>query len=282
MQRRQRLRMIRQLWLTIVMALVLAGLLMACFSSSIQQMLTLPGMAGIMMNRSLLPASATAKKASTTGRAQMALVTPGASPVGQSMPSVLAQDTFQRMNQQFWGHSLDGRMWMGDANVQQSFTIQDATGQIKADRKTTFDALLGPLQTNVNVLVSGSVNRFGDGVNFGVVLRWKDPNNWYKAFIDGDHLSILKRVNGQATLLRAIPFVAQVGQVYSLRFQSVGVMLFASVWRHDQTEPAQWQIVLSDMDLTSGQAGLRVLVAPGTVMNVFSFLATPTQLGTDS
>lgn len=282
MQRRQRLRMIRRLWLTIMMVFVLAGLLMAYFSSSIQQTLTLPGMTGIVMNRSRLPVSATPAKASGPARIQVMQAMSGASPVGQSTASVLAQDTFQRTNQQFWGHSLDGRMWMGDANVQQAFTIQDATGQIKADHKTTFDALLGPAQNNVNVLASGSVSRFGDGVNFGIVLRWKNPNNWYKAFIDGGHLSILKRVNGQTTLLRSIPFVAQVGRVYSLRFQSVGVMLFASVWRRDQAEPAQWQIVLSDMDLTSGQAGLRVLVTPGTVMNVFSFLATPAQLGTDS
>jgi hypothetical protein len=79
-----------------------------------------------------------------------------------------------------------------------------------------------------------------------------------------------------------VPFIAQSGRVYAIRFQSIGAMLFAKVWRNDLTEPTNWMIVTSDMDLTNGQSGLRVVVNQGTVINITSFLAISAQMGNDS
>lgn len=280
----------RLLFLTVVGILLLAGLLAGLFSGAIQQTLTLPMMQMLEQGGQNRLASVTPKAGTGIGQSKMLQKTPrppqpmqaGQNTQTQNTGNILAQDTFQRTNQQLWGQSSDGQQWHGDANTHKNFAIQNASGQISAAVNGPFNALLGAAQNNVDVLASSSVNQFGNNVNFGVVLRWQDPNNWYKALIDGSHLSILKRVNGQSTQLGAVPFVTQVGRVYSLRFQAVGVMLFAKVWRSDQAEPAQWQIVVSDMDLTNGQAGLRVVVAPGTVMNVYSFIATPASLSTGS
>ncbi|BCL77813.1 hypothetical protein ccbrp13_02780 [Ktedonobacteria bacterium brp13] len=280
----------RLLFLTVVGMLLLAGLLAGLFSGAIQQTLTLPMMQ--MLEQGGQNRSAPVKPKAGTGVGQSKMLQKTLRPsqpmqVGQNAQTqntgnILAQDTFQRTNQQLWGQSSDGQQWHGDANTHNNFAIQNASGQISAAVNGSLNALLGAAQNNVDVLASSSVNQFGNNVNFGVVLRWQDPNNWYKALIDGSHLSILKRVNGQSTQLGSVPFVTQVGRVYSLRFQAVGVMLFAKVWRSDQAEPAQWQIVDSDMDLTNGQAGLRVVVAPGTVMNVYSFMETPANLSTGS
>lgn len=283
----------RLLFLTVVGMLLLAGLLAGLFSGAIQQTLTLPMMQMLVQGGQNRPAPVKPKAATGVGQSKMLQKTPMPSqPMqagqntqntqAQNTGNILAQDTFQRTNQSLWGQSSDGQQWHGDANTHKNFAIQNASGQISAAVNGSFNALLGAAQNNVDVLASSSVNQFGNNVNFGVVLRWQDPNNWYKALIDGSHLSILKRVNGHSTQLGTVPFVTQVGRVYSLRFQAVGVMLFAKVWRSDQAEPAQWQIVDSDMDLTNGQVGLRVVVVPGTVMNVYSFMETPASLSTGS
>jgi hypothetical protein len=49
-------------------------------------------------------------------------------------------------------------------------------------------------------------------------------------------------------------------------------MLFAKVWRSTLPEPANWTLMVSDTDLTSGQPGVRVLVKNNTVIHVTSFV----------
>ncbi|GCF06947.1 hypothetical protein [Dictyobacter arantiisoli] len=194
--------------------------------------------------------------------------------------NILAQDTFQRNNQPLWGLATDGRSWDGDANTSQAFSINAATGQV-SNAHGTVNAILGPSSDNVDVQANGMVNQFGNGVNMGVVLRWSNAQNWYKALIDGNHLSILKRVNGASTQVQAVPFHAKAGQVYTLRFQAIGVMLFAKVWPLNTQEPAQWMITVSDSALKDGKSGFRFVLQPTTVINMTSFQVTPATMGTD-
>lgn len=274
----------RLILLTLAIMLVLGGLVAGLFSGSIQKALTLPMMTIMDMattNGRGLPAPA--QPAAASKNMQKATPTRGAmkqGTQGTGAANALAQDTFQRTNQLLWGQSSDGRTWEGDANTQKSFAIQNATGQITGTTDTALNALLGPAQDNVNVLASGSVSQFSNDVNFGVVLRYTDARNWYKAFIDGKHLNILKRVQGQSTLVRSVPFVAHNGHAYSIRFQSVGAMLFTKVWRSDTTEPNTWMVVTSDMDLANGKSGLRVVVDQGTIITVTSFVVTPARMDT--
>jgi hypothetical protein len=243
--------------------LIIGGLVAGIFAGSIQKALTVPPMAQAKMNNAPV--------------AKPAGGTPNAVPVmpAQMPTTVLAQDTFHRADQTLWGTASDGRTWGGDANNNnlQVFSITGATGVISKGQGT-FNALLGPLSGNVEVLLAGSVNRFAAGANLGAVLRWTDDNNWYKALIDGTHLSILRRVNGVSTIIGTKPFKAQGNVQYMLRFRAIGATIFTKAWRSDQPEPANWMVTVTDTTLTSGQVGVRVVVQNTVTIKVASFTAT--------
>ncbi len=186
--------------------------------------------------------------------------------------NTLAKDTFQRQNQTSWGQASDGHQWGADANAQPSFSINGLKGQI-AQGQGALEAVIGLPTDNVDVTISGSVNQFGKNVNLGTVLRWTDTNNFYKAFIDGNHLSILKSVNGQTLILKQTNVTTRAGVAQTLRFRSLGTMLFAKVWPSDTTEPQNWMLVVDDQTFTTGQFGIRVFEQPTTVITITSFNA---------
>ena len=111
------------------------------------------------------------------------------------------------------------------------------------------------------------------------MLRWSDTNNWYKALIDGNSLTVLKRVNGVTTQLGTIHFPASDNTSYTLHFRAIGATLYASAWPSNQMAPAQWMLVVSDMSLTNGLGGIRVVEQPTTVIQVSSFLETAAYSG---
>lgn len=251
----------RLLILTLLVILMIGGLLIGMFSGSIESALTLPMM----------------QQHTTATQPTMTQAKNQASPTTQTqMPTnIVAQDTFQRKNQALWGTASDARPWDGDANApgkQNIFTIVNAAGQI-ANARGNFNALLGGTNTNINVTATGTVNHFANGANFGVILRWSDVNNWYKALIDGKLLRIIRNVQGQQTTISAQPFQAQGGTAYTLRFQAMGPMLFVKVWPAGTAEPAHWMITLMDNALTSGQAGIRVVLRQGTIITITAFQA---------
>ena len=216
----------------------------------------------------------------TQGKASTPVATsPGTTPTQQSQQiNVLAKDTFQRQNQALWGTASDGHQWGGDANTKPFFSINGLKGQI-AGGQGGLDAVVGLPTDNVDITVSGSVNQFGDNVNLGVVLRWTDANNYYKAFIDGNHLSILRNVNGQTLMLKLMDVVTNPGVVQTLRFRSLGTMLFAKVWPIGTTEPQNWMLIVDDQTFTTGQFGIRVFEQPTTVITITSFNARPASMG---
>jgi len=134
-------------------------------------------------------------------------------------------------------------------------------------------AVLGPAASNAEAVFSGSVSSF-NATNIGAVLRWTDDNNWYKAYIDGANLVIQKKVNGTITVLHQIPFAAQAGTAYTLRFNVVGSTLPAKVWQMGSPEPGAWMLTAADSTFQSGQCGLRMLVQHGATAQFTSFTAT--------
>ena len=273
----------RFIGITLLGILIIGGLLASFYSKAIEQALTLtPGKntssraTGIGPKMPTASPTAIVLPATATQTAQMLQAT------------ILAQDTFQRADQALWGAASDGQSWEGDANKMIAFSIAGSNhtwGQIANNRgnqgqgEQIYNALLGPASENVNLVVSGSVNLFRLNANFGVVLRWKDVNNWYKALIDGSDLVVLKRLNGVTTQLGALRFTALSGKTYTLHFRAIGATLFASAWQSDQSEPDHWMIVVSDMSLVSGQGGVRVVLENNTVIHVASFLETVANSG---
>jgi hypothetical protein len=252
--------------LTVLVILIIAGLIAGIFAGAIEKALLIPASRTMAHLVAPAPQPATPTQAATQ-------------PPVPATVNTLAQDTFQRQNQPLWGTATDGRMWQGDANTANAFSIANGVGQI-ANAQGTLNAVLGQPVADVNVTMNGALNHFNDGnVNLGAVVRWIDGNNWYKTLIDGTHLIMLKRVKGVTTTLGSVPFQTQGGTMYSLRFQAIGAMLFAKVWPAGATEPANWMLNITDTTLTNGQAGIRVLLQKTTIATITSFLVTPATTG---
>ena len=185
--------------------------------------------------------------------------------------TVLAQDTFQRANQQFWGTASDGQTWGGDANTQKSFSINNNVGQI-ANGSGPYNAVLGPVVTDSEVFFTGSASSFTNN-NLGAVLHWQDTNNWYKAYINGTQLVLQKKVKGTSTTLSTAAFAATANTPYNLRFRIVGTTLYVKAWATSTTEPTAWTITTTDSSLSSGQCGLRIQVLSSTSASITFFQA---------
>jgi serine/threonine protein kinase len=247
----------------LVIVLVLLGLVAELFTGSIESVL------GMLHG--------TQRIQQTQGKTSTPVATSlGTTPNQQT--SVLATDTFQRQNQALWGTASDGHQWGGDANTKPFFSIDGLKGQIAGGRGA-LDAVIGLPTDNVDVTISGSVNQFGNNMNFGVVLRWTDTNNYYKAFIDGNHLSILRSVNGQTSILKQMDVTTSAGVAQTLRFRSLGTMLFAKAWPSGATEPQNWMVFTDDITFSNGQFGIRVFEQPTTVITITSFSAITSYMG---
>jgi hypothetical protein len=264
----------RSLW-TFLILVMIAGLVSGFFIGPIRKALTMPMMQ--MMHTTAMsapPGKATHAAPTVSAHTQ----TPNGNATGNAPMNtqVLAQDTFQRTNQQLWGTASDGDRWAGDANQVQAFSIQQHSGQISATQGA-LNAVLGPAQMNVQVRSTVEINGFNGGAaNIGVVLRWTDANDWYKAYISGTQLILLKSVAGKQTQIQAVPFAAQGGQDYTIRFQCNGDTLQVKAWASGQAEPQQWMINATDNTLQSGQAGLRAVLTAGTVIRITTFMVQPT------
>jgi DNA-binding beta-propeller fold protein YncE len=221
--------------------------------------------------------TATATATATTSPTPTATITPSptTTPIVTPTPgpgTILAQDTFVRANQKFWGKASDGQTWGGDANTQAAFSINNNVGQI-ANGSGPYNAVLGPVATNAEVLFTGSVSSFTNN-NLGAVLRWQNSNTWYKAYISGTSLIIQSKVNGTTKTLTQATFAASANTAYNLRFRAVGTTLYAKAWATTATEPTAWTATTTDSSLTSGQCGLRIQVLSATSASITAFQAT--------
>ena len=215
-------------------------------------------------------------KGTVGGKAMPSLTSTASAGKRGAVSPVLAQDTFQRADQTLWGTASDGKAWGGDANTSPAFSVTNGTGQI-ANTAGTFNALAGPVVGNVDVEVQAEANQFVNDVNtmnIGITLRWQDTNNWYKALIDGNNFSIDRAVNGNMTIIDTMPFAAQGGTAYTIRFEAIDTTLQAKVWPSNQTEPPNWMLVISDATFAQGQAGVRVVMQNNILINILSFKET--------
>ena len=187
--------------------------------------------------------------------------------------TTLAQDTFARPDQAYWGTASDGQSWGANANSSNVFSIKSGIGQVVATSTTNYYATLGPAATDAKVQYTGAISTYG-GATIGAILRWTNAQNWYSAYIDGTNLVIAKKVGNVFKKLGTIPFAAATGGGYTLLFSAVGSTLSASVWRAGSTPPSTWMVTTTDSSLTTGVNGLHVVVQNGVRINFNAFLAT--------
>ena len=214
------------------------------------------------------PAPTSASVATVTAVPQPTLTSAATLPA----KGILAQDTFQRPDQMFWGTSSGGQPWGADAKNAPGFSIKNHTGQVIGSNGV-YDAVVGSVAVNSEVVFSGSLSQYASS-SLGALLRWTDANNLYKAFLGGGQLILLKKVAGVVTVLKTVPFQTQDGVSYTIRFRAVGQQLLAKVWPTAQAEPQTWLLMLTDGDLQSGYDGIRLVVQSGTTATITTYRET--------
>lgn len=251
----------RTVVLILIGTLIVSGLLAGLFAPSITAALTLPATGMQKQANNIQPPPVATHQSGVSASPSPTMPT-------TTRVKALAQDTFQRPDQTFWGMASDGQSWQGAANQNQNFSIVNKTGLING--QGFFEALLGEQATDAEILFSSSLTSFQQA-NIGAVLRWQDTNNWYKAYLDGQKLIILRKFQGVVQRLGDTPFVAQPQTSYDLRFQILGNRLATRVWKHGTNEPANWMVIAQDNDLTSGLGGVRAFISSGITIKVSSF-----------
>lgn len=257
----------------VILGLILAiDLLAAHFTTQIQSALTVPVQIKFAVPTHVaVPTPASTRLAVAPTQVPSAVPSPKKSltlpPTG-----ILAQDNFQRPDQAFWGITTGGQAWGADARASQSFAVANHTGAV-TNGNGVYDAILGPRTTNVEVVLSGSLNHYATS-SLGPVLRWTDANNLYKVFLGGGQLILLKKVAGVVTVLKTVAFPVQDGASYTFRCRAVGQLLLARVWPTGQVEPQAWMLTVTDKDLRSGYDGMRLVVQNGTTATITSFTET--------
>jgi hypothetical protein len=266
----------RLLAYTLLGVLIVTGLMLGTFQGAIQRALTLP----ITLTDQNEHGSRQNTPVQTNNQTPIANQ-PNQSQQSMTQSNMVALDTFQRTDQPFWGRASDGSQWEGDANLNQAFSIAGASGQIAYDNRY-LNAVLGLPVTNVDVTIEGMINQFDGVANIGILARWTDPDNWYKADIDGSHMRLLRQLDGKGSTIKSIDMKLKPKIAYMLRFRALGAMLFVKAWPAGTAEPFAWQLTTSDRAFTSGRVGVRVVMRPTVIINILSFRAVTAAIGNDT
>lgn len=187
---------------------------------------------------------------------------PARSPSPSPLPAEVWEDTFQRPDQLFWGMATGGGSWMADASTNPAFSIADQTGLVSA-ASGAYTALLGPRLANAELLVTFSISQFNGENNMGEVLEYAGATRWYKLYLDGESLVLIKRDAAHTFQLGSFPFPARPGLRYNLLAQVRGAVFLAKVWPADSPVPANWELRVADPSATwsSGYSGVRMYFA---------------------
>ncbi len=108
----------------------------------------------------------------------------------------------------------------------------------------------------------------------GALLHWRDTAHWYKVYLNGESLVLIKRDASQTLQLGSVPFPAQPGLRYSLLVQVRGTVFLAKAWPASSSEPASWELRVADQSATwfSGYGGLRMYyLSRGSVTTTVAF-----------
>ncbi len=182
----------------------------------------------------------------------------------------LAEDSFKRGNQTYWGVSTGGQTWMADANKTANFTISHDTGIVSAASSRVYAAVLGPKMADTEITFSAMLSDYQPSV-VGAVLRWQNPDNFYEVVLDGEYLALKRVVDRVEIPLQTIPFVAGNNIAYTFRFRAVGTQLSAMVWPTGQSPLVNWQLSFTDSSLEAGYGGLCVFAHSKTQAKILEF-----------
>jgi hypothetical protein len=185
-------------------------------------------------------------------------------------PTVLGQDTFQRLDNAGWGVASDGQTWDGDSPWP-NFSIVSNAGVIQ----NYGNAVLGPVVADAEVLSSQSVSAAQMDFDAGPIVRWTSSDNFYKAEYDAatGNFVLTKHVDGAVGTLASTPFGVPLGTRYWIRLRVRGNELQAKIWINGMSEPPGWTFGNYDDNLTSGRCGLRAATAQNGIKATFYYFS---------
>jgi len=133
----------------------------------------------------------------------------------------------------------------------------------------------GLSETDQEVLVNITQTQSDTDVA-GAVLRCSNSTHFYFAELgaSANTLKIGKHIGGSETILASVSVTSSFGTKYSLRFQVIGDTLKAKLWDALVTEPAAWNAIAVDTDLSSGAFGIYGAPVGGSAVTFDTFSAT--------
>ena len=137
--------------------------------------------------------------------------------------------------------------------VELPFPYPDDVGEAQQSTSGDARAFFGTPTDNQRIDASIRLDAYipsPSGAWFGVLARWVDSRNFYYLTLrSNNRLEIRKQVNGVVTVLKSVPFTAEPGRFYGLRFEVLGNELHAFV-------DGAFVAGAIDGDIATGQYGL--------------------------
>lgn len=170
-------------------------------------------------------------------------------------------DSFGRTVSGGWGAADAGGTWTvtgtaADYSVGSGYGVA-AQPTVNVAHLTLLPAPSADVDLYVDVAASALAT--GASLVTGLIARAVDNSNCYQARVEittGNAvvLSVRRRVGGTETLLGSAythPTAYTAGAWWRVRFQVVGTVLSAKVWPAASPEPASWQVITFDTNLTA-------------------------------
>src|SRR5579884_4208538 len=170
----------------------------------------------------------------------------------------LAQDTFHGRNvAHSWGTASDGvDVWTFPVGTTTQ-SVSGGTGQLTGAASNTIGFMGSQTITDgeMRVRISSSTS----SSSMMAVLRATSSSTYYRGGIDASgQVSIQKVVSGTVSDLVTTSLSWTASTNYWLHFRVQGSVLALSVWQDGTTEPASFQSIVFDTDITgAGQVGIR-------------------------
>jgi len=205
-------------------------------------------------------------------------------------PAPPVNDTFSRNVDKGWGWSTSGHLWEGNLADDPTYYALQGQGTVNsagyaelvtANSGTSRNGIIGPAIANSEAVVLASVDSItaNPEVLIGVRGAASDSNGnyqfrgYYARLIWGSTSFTLRKVStiggastqiGTTFTLAAAPAA---NERWFVKIRADGTTISAKAWKDGTTEP-DWQITVTDADLSSGRAFIR-LIGASTATHTF-------------
>lgn len=183
-------------------------------------------------------------------------------------------DTFARANQTGWGTASDGLVWTINSGDGQSIASNE--GIIGGSTASTF-ATLGAALTGADgeALIRFALDSNSTNPTVGLILRWTDSSNHWLCRYNGaaNAFNLMVKVSGTYTSLTpTYAMTPNPNTFYWLRYRAQGTTHEFRVWQDGTSEPATWNVSLTNTSQNvAGKVGIYGFAdGTGTKLDTYS------------